>query len=293
MPDMQHTSYRRLLYALSLAETVDVEKRSGVQVTREILCTDIKSEAPDSPAVREAAGRPGLSSAIAIAEGLCLVAGCDSTALLTSVQPAFKRYTDGGGLAGAYGPRIREQVPGALQRLRGHGSRQACMTVWRATDALSDVRDLPCTLSIQWLVRDKSLVQVVSMRSSDAWLGLPYDIIQFSLLQSAAARALGLPAGVLCVRACSSHLYAGDFNAASEYAESLGPPRELPLWARMWQPAAPNLPWERYRSRAQEAVECLLSGANAPWHGPAWDCAIGVIRRAQLRNKDSQKDLSQ
>ena len=63
---------------------------------------------------------------------------------------------------------------------RDPDSRQAVIEIWRPNPR--DSRDVPCTLTVQWMIRDGKLHCLDSMRSSDAWLGWPYDVFNFSML---------------------------------------------------------------------------------------------------------------
>jgi thymidylate synthase len=86
-------------------------------------------------------------------------------------------------------------------------------------------------------IRDDKLHLSVFMRSSDVWLGLPYDIFAFSMvaylmvveLRSAYPK---LAPGCLWITAASSHLYARDYYLAKEIPAPQEVPRPAPeaLW---------------------------------------------------------------
>jgi thymidylate synthase len=60
-------------------------------------------------------------------------------------------------------------------------TRQAVISIWRPCPRPS--KDIPCTLSLQFLLRDNIHMDcVASMRSSDSYLGIPYDIFTFSMI---------------------------------------------------------------------------------------------------------------
>ena len=61
-----------------------------------------------------------------------------------------------------------------------HDTRQSLLTIWRPNPRAS--RDIPCTISLQWVLRDNKLHCIDTMRSSDAWLGWPYDMFNISML---------------------------------------------------------------------------------------------------------------
>ena len=155
----------------------------------------------------------GLSLPVAWLEGMQLIAGESYPELLVKHAPQFKAYQDGQVFHGSYGPRIAPQIPAALDRLnRDRGSRQAGITIWDPLYDSQDRRDIPCTLSFQFLVRDKRLCMVTTMRSNDVWLGFPYDVFQFTLLQKTMANCLGLRAGDYVHTAGSMHLYEPDVH---------------------------------------------------------------------------------
>src|SRR6185295_12266909 len=97
-------------------------------------------------------------------------------------------YSNNGTTAyGAYGPRYRLQKQNVIDRLNDdRNTRQAMMTIWRRNPPLMvkgvRLKDVPCTASIQWLIRDGKIYTIVTMRSSDAGLGLPYDMLTFTCM---------------------------------------------------------------------------------------------------------------
>jgi hypothetical protein len=76
------------------------------------------------------------------------------------------------------------------------------------------LEDIPCTISLQWLLRWDKLHCTVNMRSSDAWLGLPYDYFTFSQLTNVLASRLRVPVGTITMNLASSHLYEENWHEA-------------------------------------------------------------------------------
>lgn len=133
---------------------------------------------------------------------------------------------DGFTLNGAYGPPFREQLAYIVKTLNADRfSRQAVMTIWRPRPTPS--KDIPCTVAIQFLIREGKLHVVVSMRSSDAWWGLPYDISTFAFMAYAVAMHLNNPPelgeGVLNIG--SAHIYENFFHAATDLVLENNNPR--------------------------------------------------------------------
>jgi len=145
---------------------------------------------------------------------------------LATIYPFAKRLKDlsedGYTMSGAYGPPFVDQLSFVHKALTADAaSRQAVVSLWRPRPAPGG--EVPCTLTLQWLVREGVINCVVSMRSSDAWMGLPYDWFTFSAMTAFVALlvrpklgTLGL--GDLVVTAGSQHLYKIDWDAATECA---------------------------------------------------------------------------
>lgn len=149
-----------------------------------------------------------------VAEWLWIAFGRDDVATLTRYNSQMARFSDDGlTLAGAYGPRLKDQWQYVVDSIaRDYYSRQAVATIWTPNPTCS--RDVPCTVSFQFLARHGKLNLIATMRSSDVWLGLPYDVGTFALLANGLAGVLGLELGYLQMQLGSSHLYETDFNKA-------------------------------------------------------------------------------
>lgn len=149
-----------------------------------------------------------------IGEFLWIWFGHDDVATIEKYNPNIKQFSDDGiTFYGAYGPRFTNQWPRVLETLRrDKDSRQAVVTIFRPDPPKT--LDLPCTLSWQALVRDGKVHSIVSMRSSDVWLGLEYDCFTFTMLQNILAAQLDLDVGSFTIHLGSSHLYDRDRDKA-------------------------------------------------------------------------------
>ena len=154
-----------------------------------------------------------LSYRFLVAEWLWIASGRNDVESITKYNKHIAQFSDDGvTFAGAYGPRIAQQMSWVLEQLRKPGSRQAVVQIWTPTPAAS--KDVPCTLSWQLLARNGALHAIVTMRSSDVHLGLPYDFFNFSMLTMGLAGELGLTPGSLIFNLGSSHLYLRDRERA-------------------------------------------------------------------------------
>lgn len=158
----------------------------------------------------------------AVAEWLWIWFGHDDVATIGQYNSRIHRFSDDGEIfAGAYGPRIGLQWTWVEELLRrDHDTRQAVITIFAPTDLQRATRDVPCTLTLQFFVRAEPtdgtlrLCLLASMRSSDVWLGLPYDVFSFTMLQNVMAGRLGIDTGWFQMSLGSSHLYAEHADTA-------------------------------------------------------------------------------
>jgi len=149
----------------------------------------------------------------AFREAWWILSGRNDLRSLIKHAPSYGQYSDDGiRLSGAYGPKISDQLTYVLETLaKDPASRQAVINIWRERPGFS--KDIPCTLSVQFLIRDGYIHTIVTMRSSDIWLGLPYDVFTFTMLTIQVAlelfQAVGkkYELGYMFHNAGSRHLY--------------------------------------------------------------------------------------
>ena len=118
---------------------------------------------------------------------------------------------DGETLNSAYGYRIFEkfgfdQMEHVKQLLTADStSRQAVVHIKEPSNV--PTKDTPCTVALQYLIRDGKLHATTYMRSNDIWLGWPYDVFSFTAFQVKLAMELGVEVGTYTHIAGSLHLY--------------------------------------------------------------------------------------
>jgi len=155
-----------------------------------------------------------------VAEWLWIWYGHDDVKTISQYNKKIADFSDNGvNFNGSYGIPIIKQWPHILKTLqRDPDSRQAVIQIYRPP--LFETKDVPCTLSIQFLYRAQCLHTIVNMRSSDAWLGIPYDIFNFTMLGNILAAQLGnVLATSLTMNLGSSHLYAVNHEAAKKVSD--------------------------------------------------------------------------
>lgn len=166
-----------------------------------------------------------LSYQFMAAEAYWILTGNDRVDGIAPWNKNIEKFSDNGRtFFGAYGPRIVSQLNYVVNKLKfDPWSRQAGLTVWRENPPFT--KDIPCTVSIFAMIRDRRLNLHVFMRSSDVWLGLPYDVFNFSMLANLICCRLntgpelaslgGVTPGFLYLTAASMHLYRINADAAN------------------------------------------------------------------------------
>lgn len=138
--------------------------------------------------------------------------------------PAYEFDAEADGtLHGAYGPRLtnaqgQNQLQNVVDLLRTRKtSRRAVIQLFSALDLAASYKEIPCTTTIQFLCREEQLHCIVTMRSNDAFKGLPHDIFCFTMLQEILAREIGIEVGTYKHFAGSLHLYDDSVKDAKTY----------------------------------------------------------------------------
>lgn len=199
--------------------------------TRELRWDQLTVDDPMTFPVR-VDGR-NFADVIGVLEATSLVGQFSIPELFTDRIAKFKEFTDAGVFHGSYGARIHGRLSDLVSTLANDmDSRQAVLTIFDArSDLGAEKRDIPCTLSVQFLVRDDRLDARVTMRSNDLWLGTPYDFQQFAILQASVAQALDLKPGRYVHSAGSLHFYERDLEKALKVEDAEpGRPMNFPLW---------------------------------------------------------------
>lgn len=108
---------------------------------------------------------------------------------------------------------------------RDRDTRQAIMNIHVPSDRHKENKDVPCTLTLQWLIRANALHLIVNMRSNDIIRGFTNDVFQFTMLQEAMLVNLkeiypDLELGHYYHNAGSMHIYDQHFEMARDIIAS-------------------------------------------------------------------------
>lgn len=110
---------------------------------------------------------------------------------------------DGKSLHGAYGKRIfmaNNTLESSWERIKqllrdDPDTRRAVLPIYSSIDVGYQSNDIPCTCLVQYFIRENKLCSIVYMRANDLFLGTPYDVFSFSMLQEYLACELGVEIG--------------------------------------------------------------------------------------------------
>jgi len=205
-----------------------------------------------------------------LAEAAWILGGDNRLEPLAKYNSRMREFSDDGQtLSGAYGVPFREQLDYVANKLReDEDTRQAVMTTWARSPVPS--KDIPCTVALDFKIRDGRLTTQVFMRSSDLWLGLPYDIFAFSMMSFAVMERyyeFGGPVlepGKLYITAASSHIYERDMEKARVVLEDTHDSEHAGAYWKV-VPALLYDPTARH-GRAMPSVKALLEHyRDAPW----------------------------
>lgn len=163
------------------------------------------------------------------AEAYWILKGDNTVKGIEPFNPNIASFSDDGiTFFGAYGPPIMAQLPYVIGKLfMDRDSRQAGLTIWRQSPP--QTKDVPCTIAMFFMIRNNQLHLSVYMRSSDVWLGLPYDAFAFSMVgqyvcalynESVIEPQLTITPGSVSITAASSHLYDVNFDNALRVVDS-------------------------------------------------------------------------
>ena len=162
-----------------------------------------------------------LNYAFVVAERLSLLTGRADADMLCHYISGLRNFlNEEGCFDGAYGPRVRPQLDFVFEELtRDPDSRRGVVSIYSSVDQHESV-DVPCTLTLQFLIRRGRLDLIVNMRSSDLFLGLPYDVSQFAFVQQVVAGWLSLAPGRYVHWTGSAHIYDRDLPKVREIVRS-------------------------------------------------------------------------
>lgn len=134
---------------------------------------------------------------------------------------------DGSKLHGAYGKRIFAKQSNLVSQFENvynilskkKNTRQAVIQILQPEDLYTKTKDLPCTISLQFFIRNNRLYMYTLMRSNDIFKGFTHDLFCFTFIQEYLAKKLQVGLGSYNHYVTSLHLYESDMNTAKQYLD--------------------------------------------------------------------------
>jgi thymidylate synthase len=169
------------------------------------------------------------------------------------------------GVKASYGYRWRnhfgrDQIGLSIEALRKDPTDRRCyVSAWDpAEDGLgaSGQRNVPCPTGFTLSIQGGRLCSSMMLRSSDVFVGLPYDVMGHALLMDAVAQELRVRPGVMHVTLAHPHLYEHhwDMTAEALRQEPVLPALQLPGWKVSQIVRAPDDYVTRYGDEAKQVA---------------------------------------
>lgn len=214
--DLMHSVIKELT-----SHKINVEPRKG-KLAGEIIGASLQLNNPRARlSISETRGKPFS----ALGEFLWYLAGSNQLSFIKHYLDRYDKFSDDGHtIYGAYGPRLildcgkHNQIQNIIGLLKTNpSSRKATIQLFKSEDITEPHNDVPCTCTLQFLLRNNQLEMLTYMRSNDAFLGLPHDIFSFTMIQELIAGTLDVDIGKYYHFVGSLHLYEKDVDKAKTY----------------------------------------------------------------------------
>jgi len=189
--------------------------------TREILPCVLRIQDPRQRWILSR--RPPYNPAFGLVEFIWIITGNNESCVPNFWNPGLPKYAGNGPTYhGAYGFRLRKEF-GLDQINRAYNilsnapeTRQAILQIWKPEidmpiwNGRSVSSDIPCNVISLLKLREGHLHWTQIMRSNDIMRGLPYNIIQFTMLQEVMSSWLKCDLGEYFHLSDSLHIYERD-----------------------------------------------------------------------------------
>jgi thymidylate synthase len=197
---------------------IDLLQKPIVDNTRELTNLKFTIDAKDNIIHRR---QPSVE--YMLAEMIWYFAGKNDLRFISQFASMWKKLSDDGKTNNsAYGYILQHkhnhnQIQQVIDILKQHPeSRRAIMNINTPHPRKMQTNDEPCTIALQFLIRNNQLHATGMMRSNDLWFGLPYDIYFFTSLQHYIAKQLNIETGTYTHFATSFHMYIKDDKKIKE-----------------------------------------------------------------------------
>ena len=184
----------------------------GKQVGNTLELRNVKFTVPDI--TENIISVRNLSAAYLFGEWLWYFDGKNDVDFISAFGSMWKKLSDDGVTNNsAYGYIMKykfgfDQIEKVIELLKKDpNSRRAVINLNTPNENVIETKDEPCTIALDFLIRNNRLYCTGMMRSNDIWFGLPYDIAFFMELQKLIADVIGVEYGTYTHFAVSLHAY--------------------------------------------------------------------------------------
>ena len=167
---------------------------------------------------------PRASIVYALGELIWYFSGDNHLDFINKFSSIWNRLSDDGKTCNsAYGYLLQEkfgfnQIDTVIRLLKiDNDTRRAVLNLNYANKNVITTKDEPCTVCIQFFIRNNKLHTTVYMRSNDLYTGFPYDILFFTELPKYIAAQLNIKTGEYTHIVGSLHFY--DENKSKLFAD--------------------------------------------------------------------------
>lgn len=161
----------------------------------------------------------GISPSYLFAELLWYFNGRRDLEFISKFSSAWTGLSDDGETCNsAYGYLMKyafdfDQIEKVIELLKKDPtSRRAKININTPNEYVIETKDEPCTMFLQFLIRNGKLHCTTVMRSNDIWFGFPYDMAFFTELQKYIADKLNVNYGTYTHFVVSMHMYERDYD---------------------------------------------------------------------------------
>lgn len=215
------------------------------------------------------------------------------------VGKKYDELAEDGKVFGGYGPRLLswtgshswkgvDQISNVTKILKTKkDSRNAVIQLFDSTDLAAKHKDVPCTCTLQFMLRDGKLHLFTNMRSNDIHLGLPHDVFCFTMLQEIIANSVGADMGFYKHAVGSMHLYVKDKGPAKRFLRE-----GFQRTAAVMQPMPKGDPWPEIAHvlAAEAAIRTGRStAASTTGMDPYW---ADLVRLLEVFAAKRRKDIA-
>ena len=208
--------YKALLSSFTTGAREEVNTRTGVKI--KMLEGGYSFKLDISSGKLPVAGNRRYFPRVAAAEVAWQFMGTQDPAFILAKAPKiWQDFVEDGKLETAYGYRWRrhfgrDQIAEAISELKGNPTnRQLYIYAWDPhSDGLgspTQPKNIPCPVGFSLTRSENQLHCSVFLRSSDVFVGLPYDVMSYALTVDAIASTCGLAPGTLHFTLAHAHIY--------------------------------------------------------------------------------------